>query len=70
MSEKCFATHDSSVEEYVESLGGCEGLVDRLAHLSHQPQDEVLKVLVNILIFFFLRYQILACCIKHDKLKH
>ena len=30
-----------SAQEYVESLEGCEGLVDRLAHPSQTGQDEV-----------------------------
>lgn len=55
--------HVLTAREYVESLEGCEGLADRLAHSSQTGQDEVLKFSVNIEIlitFYFSTCQILA----------
>lgn len=45
--------HVLTAREYVESLEGCEGLADRLAHSSQTGQDEVLKLSVNIKMLHF-----------------
>lgn len=64
-----------AAKEYVESLEGCEGLADRLAHPFQQGQDEVLYVNIfvnkHLLIISFCSEHIKCwlLCARHHKLK-